>query len=186
MNSLKVIKRLIEMYQSLVLDIIDAKDGSSNLINRYKLHIDKLMQEVEIPFVIVPSEFQDFPEFLKLMAKWMDDEMPAVKLNFTKQGVPAGEMAMILHKHQKDRGTTEQTYLEEVATVRAIELVKSRLANDVQIKFVKIFSYNDGKLDDDEVFIYMQDLDNLRVAVIRWLGIFNFLNTGLWWVQDND
>ena len=41
-------------------------------------------------------------------------------------------------------------------------------------------------MDDDEVFIYMQDLDNLRVAVIRWLGIFNFLNTDLWWVRDND
>lgn len=184
MNSLKVIKRLIEMYQSLVLDITEDKDGSSNVINRYKLHIDKLMQEVSVPFVIVPSEFEEFPKFLELVAKDMNNTLPKVSMNFTTYGVPAGEMAMILHKHQKDKGENSRTYLEEVAFKKAGLLTS--LSEDVQIKFGKIFSYVEGKLDDDEVFIYMQDLDNLRVAVIRWLGIFNFLNTGLWWVQDND
>lgn len=181
MNSLKAIKRLIEMYQSLVLDITDAKDGSSNVINKYKLRIDKLMQEVEIPFVIVPSDFEAFPKFLALVAKDMNDTMPAVSMNYTTHFVPAGEMATILHNHQKEKGETARTYLEEVALAKAGSLTS--LSEDVHTKFGKIFSYVEGKLDDDEVFIYMQDLDNLRVAVIRWLGIFNFMNTSLWWVQ---
>ena len=92
-------------------------------------------------------------------------------------------MALVLHKHQKDKGCEVQTYLEEVSLNKASALSHFSLSDDVVTKLGKIFSYNEGKLDDDEVFIYMQDLDNLRVAVIRWLGIFNFLNTDLWWVQ---
>lgn len=179
MNSLKVIKRLIEMYQSLVLDITEDKDGSSNVINRYKLHIDKLMLEVSVPFVIVPSEFEAFPKFLKLVAADMNDTLPAVSMNFTTHGVPAGEMATILHNHQKERGFEGRTYLEEVARKKAEFLVS--MSNDVIAKFGKVFRYVEGPMEDVEVFIYMQDLDNLRVAVIRWLGAFNFMNTSLWW-----
>ena len=186
MTNLKAIKRVIEMYQTLVQDIAEAKDESSKLINRYKLHIDKLMQEVDFPMVIVPSELVEYPKFLKLVSQQMDKEMPNVTISITKLGVPAGEMAMILHKHQMGKGTTERTYLEEVSLSKAAELVRSSTTDDVLTKLDKIFSYCEGKMDDDEVFIYMQDLDNLRVAVIKWLGIFNFLNTDLWWVQDND
>lgn len=184
MNSLKAIKRVIEMYQALVHEITDVTTGSSDVINKYKLRIDKLMQEVEIPFIVVPSEFEAFPKYLELVAKDMNSTLPKVSMNFTTHGVPAGDMATILHNHQKESGEMGRTYLEEVALKKAGFLTS--LSEDVQIKFGKIFSYNEGKLDDDEVFIYMQDLDNLRVAVIHWLGIFNFLNTDLWWVRDND
>lgn len=183
MNSLKAIKRVIEMYQSLVQNIAEMTDGSSKVINQYKLHIGKLMQEVDLPMVIVPSDLMEYPKFLKLVAKQMDKEMPNVTISITKLGVPAGEMAMILHKHQKDKGATERTYLEEVSLSKAAELVRSSTTDDVLTKLGKIFSYCEGKLHDDEVFIYMQDLDNLRVAVIKWLGNFNFLNTDLWYVQ---
>lgn len=181
MNSLKAIKRVIEMYQSLVQDIANATTGSSEIINKYKPHIGKLMQEVDLPMVIVPSDLTEFLEFQKLVAKQMDKEMPPVTMNNHIYGVPAGEMAMILHKHQKERGATERTYLEEVSLNKAAELVHLSTTDDVLTKLGKIFSYCEGKLHDDEVFIYMQDLDNLRVAVIRWLGEFNFMNTSLWW-----
>lgn len=184
MNSLKSIERVIEMYQAIVHEIAEYKANPVEVINKYKLRIDKLMQEVEIPFVIVPSEFEAFPKYLELVARDMNNTLPKVSMNFTTHGVPAGEMATILHNHQKERGEMGRTYLEEVAFNKAGFLTS--LSEDVHIKFGKIFSYVEGKLDDDKVFIYMQDLDNLRVAVIRWLGIFNFLNTDLWWVQDND
>lgn len=183
MNSLKAIERVIEMYQAIVHEITDVTIGSSDVINKYKLRIDKLMQEVSVPFVIVPSEFEEFPKYLELVAKDMNNTLPKVSMNFTTYGVPAGDMATILHKHQRDKGEMGRTYLEEVALKKAGFLTS--LSEDVQIKFGKIFSYVEGKMDDDEVFIYMQDLDNLRVAVIRWLGIFNFLNTNIWWT-DND
>lgn len=186
MKSLKAIERVIEMYQAIVHEITDVTTGSSDVINGYKLRIDNVMRMIDLPIVIVPSELTEYPKFLELVAKSMDKELPAVTMNFTTHGVPAGEMAMILHKHQKDRGATELTYLEEVSLNKAAELVHLSMADDVVTKLGKIFSYVEGKMEDDEVFIYMQDLDNLRVAVIRWLGIFNFLNTDLWWVQDND
>lgn len=184
MNSLKSIERVIEMYQAIVHEIAEYKANPVEVINKYKLRIDDRMQEANIPFVIVPSEFEAFPKFLELVAKDMNNTMPAVSMNFTTHFVPAGEMATILHNHQKERGETRRTYLEEVALKKAGFLTS--LSEDVQIKFGKVFSYVEGEMDEDEVFIYMQDLDNLRVAVIRWLGIFNFLNTDLWWVQDND
>lgn len=186
MNSLKAIERVIEMYQAIVHEISEYKANPVEVINAYKLRIDNVMQEVKIPFVIVPSELVEYPKFLELVAKSMDKELPAVTMNYTKIGVPAGEMALVLHKHQKDKGSEVQTYLEEVSLNKASALSHFSLSDDVVTKLGKIFSYNEGNLDDDEVFIYMQDLDNLRVAVIRWLGIFNFLNTDLWWVRDND
>lgn len=186
MNSLKAIERVIEMYQAIVHEISEYKANPVEVINAYKLRIDNVMQEVKIPFVIVPSELVEYPKFLELVAKQMDKELPTVSMNFIKFGVPAGEMAVILHKHQKDKGATERTYLEEVSLNKSSALSHFSLSDDVVTKLGKIFSYVEGKMEDDEVFIYMQDLDNLRVAVIRWLGIFNFLNTDLWWVRDND
>lgn len=186
MNSLKAIERVLEMYQAIVHEITDVTVGSSDVINGYKLRIDNIMRIIDLPIVIVPSEFAEYLKFLELVAKSMGKELPAVTMNYTKIGVPAGEMALVLHKHQKDRGATERTYLEEVSLNKAAELVHLSTYDDVVTKFGKIFSYVEGKLDDDEVFIYMQDLDNLRVAVIRWLGIYNFFNTNIWWVQDND
>lgn len=186
MKILKVIERVIEKYQALVHEITDVTTGSSDVINKYKLRIDKLMQELDLPLVIVPSDLMEYPKFLELVAKSMDKELPAVTMNYINIGVPAGEMALVLHKHQKDKGSEVQTYLEEVSLNKASALSHFSLSDDVVTKLGKIFSYNEGKLDDDEVFIYMQDLDNLRVTVIRWLGIFNFLNTDLWWVRDND
>lgn len=186
MKILKVIERVIEMYQSIVTEIVHETDESQDVINRYKLRIDKLMQELDLPLIIVPSDLMGYPKFLELVAKSMDKELPAVTMNYTKIGVPAGEMALVLHKHQKDKGSEVQTYLEEMSLNKASALSHFSLSDDVVTKLGKIFSYVEGKLDDDEVFIYMQDLDNLRVAVIRWLGIFNFLNTDLWWVQDNE
>lgn len=186
MKCLKAIECVIEVYQAIVHEITDVTTGSSDVINGYKLRIDNIMQKMYLPMVIVPSEFAEYLKFLELVAKSMDKELPAVTMNFTTHGVPAGEMAMILHKHQKDRGATEQTYLEEVSLNKAAELVHLSTYDDVVTKLGKIFSYVEGKLDDDEVFIYMQDLDNLRVAVIRWLGIYNFFNTNIWWVQGND
>lgn len=183
MKILKVIERVIEEYQALVHEITDVTTGSSEVINKYKLKIDYLMQEAEIPFIVVPSEFDAYPKFLELVAKDMNNTLPKVSMNFTTHGVPAGDMATILHNHQKEIGEMGRTYLEEVALKKAGFLTS--LSEDVQIKFGKIFSYVEGKMEDDEVFIYMQDLDNLRVAVIRWLGIFNFLNTNIWWT-DND
>ena len=177
MNSIKLIEKVLQQYQALVHEITDVTTGSSEVINKYKSHIDKLMQEVDLPMVIVPSNF------LKLVAKQMDKEMPNVTISITKLGVSAGELAMILYKHQKEKGAEERTYLEEVSLNKAAELVRSSTTDDVLTKLGEIFSYCEGKLQDDEVFIYMQDLDNLRVSVIQWLGIFNFLDTNLWWVQ---
>lgn len=183
MNSLKAIERVIEMYQAIVHEISEYKANPVEVIEAYKLRIDNVMQEVKIPFVIVPSEFEAFPKFLKLVAKDMNKNEPKIDMEFHRTSILAGDMAMALHNIQKNKGSTERTYLEEVALNKAGALVRSSLAEDVQTMFGKIFSYVEGKMDDDEVFIYMQDLDNLRVAVIRWLGIFNFLNTDLWWVQ---
>lgn len=186
MNSLKVIERVIEVYQALVHEITDVTTGSSEVINKYKLKIDYLMQEAEIPFIVVPSEFDAYPKFLDLVVKDMNKNDPKVEMEFHRVGILAGDMALALHNLQKSKGTTERTYLEEVAFNKAGAFTRSSFMQDVYTTFGKVFSYNDGKLVDDEVFIYMQDLDNLRVAVIRWLGIFNFLNTDLWWVRDND
>lgn len=186
MNSLKAIERVIEMYQAIVHEITDVTTGSSDVINRYKLRIDKLMQEAEIPFIVVPSEFDAYPKFLDLVVKDMNKNDPKIEMEFHRVGILAGDMALALHNLQKSKGATERTYLEEVSFNKAGALTRSSFMQDVYTTFGKVFSYNEGKMDDDEVFIYMQDLDNLRVAVIRWLGIFNFLNTDLWWVQDND
>lgn len=186
MNSLKAIERVLEIYQSIVTEIAHETDESQDVINGYKLRIDNIMQEMYLPMVIVPSDLVKYTKFLELVAKDMNKKDPKIEMEFHRVGILAGDMALALHNLQKSKGTTEQTYLEEVSLNKAAVLVHLSTYDDLVTKLGKIFSYNEGKLDDDEVFIYMQDLDNLRVAVISWLGIFNFMNTSLWWVQDND
>lgn len=186
MNSIKLIEKVLQQYQALVHEITDVTTGSSEVINKYKLKIDYLMQEAEIPFIVVPSEFEAYPKFLNLVVKDMNKNEPNIEMEFHRTNILAGDMALALHNLQKSKGIKERTYLEEVALNKAGGLTRSSFMQDVHTKFGKIFSYVDGPMDDDEVFIYMQDLDNLRVAVIRWLGIFNFLNTDLWWVRDDD
>lgn len=83
MKILKVIERVIGKYQALVHEITDVTIGSSDVINKYKLRIDKLMQELDLPLVIVPSDLMEYPKFLELVAKSMDKELPAVTMNYT-------------------------------------------------------------------------------------------------------
>ena len=181
MNSIKLIEQVLKQYQALVHEITDVTTGSSDVINKYKLKIDGLMQEAEIPFCVVPSEFAVYPQFLDFVVKDMNKKEPKVEMEFHRVGILAGDMALALHNLQKSKGATERTYLEEVAFSKAGSLTRSSSMQDVYTTFGKVFSYVEGPMEDDEVFIYMQDLDNLRVAVIRWLGEFNFMNTSLWW-----